>query len=451
MTGAMTLPQHLRAILFLGVPLIGGHLAQFAIGLTDTVMLGWYSVEALAAVTLATTLFFVLFIMGAGFGWAVMPMVAQYHAKGDEVMIRRATRMGVWLSLGFAVLVLPLLWFSGPLLQLLGQTEDLSIAAQSYLRITGLGLIPALSVMALKSYLAAMEHTRIVFWITACAAVLNALVNYALIFGNWGAPELGLRGAAVASLVTNSLSLVGVMIYINIVLPQHALFARFWRADTEMLARVFRLGWPISLTNLAEVALFAASAVMMGWLGEVTLAAHGIALQLATAAFMVHLGLSNVATVRAGNAVGRGDMAHLFRGAAAVAGLSIATSLVTVAVFLTVPDLLVSAFIDPEDERYGAILSVGISLLAMAALFQLVDGAQVVALGLLRGLQDTQVPMIMAGVAYWVIGVPASYVLGFPMGLGGPGIWLGLVMGLAVAGLLMVTRFVLKMRAADLG
>jgi MATE family multidrug resistance protein len=450
MKSVMTLPQHLRAILLLGVPLIGGHLAQFAIGLTDTIMLGWYSVEALAAATLANTFFFVLFIMGAGFGWAVMPMVAQFQAKGDEIMIRRSTRMGVWLSIAFSVLVLPLLWFSAPLLRGLGQTDALAAAAQSYLRITGLGLIPALSVMALKSYLAALEHTRVVFWITALAAVANAVVNYALIFGNWGAPELGLRGAAIASAVTNTLSLVGVTIYIMLALPQHALFSRFWRPDTEVFLQVFRLGWPISLTSLAEVALFAASAVMMGWLGEVSLAAHGIVLQLATAAFMIHLGLSNVATVRAGNAVGRGDMAHLKLGAAAVAGLSVAASLVTVTVFLTMPDLLVSAFIDPSDDRYDTILTVGVGLLAMAALFQLVDGAQVIAVGLLRGMQDTKVPMIMAGFAYWVIGMPTGYILGFPMGFGGPGIWLGLVIGLAVAGLLMVTRFVLKIRSEQL-
>ncbi|WP_435310405.1 MATE family efflux transporter [Primorskyibacter sedentarius] len=447
MVQAMTLPQHIRAILFLGLPLIGGHLAQFAIGLTDTLMLGWYSVEALAAATLANTLFFVLFIMGAGFAWAVMPMVAQFHAKGDDVMIRRTTRMGIWLSLGFAVLVLPLLWFSAPVLRGLGQSDSLSAAAQSYLRIAGIGLIPALSVMALKSYLAALEHTRIVFWITAFAAILNALINYALIFGNWGAPEMGLLGAAVASAITNVIALLGVMVYISLRLPEHALFTRFWRPDTEVLTTVFRLGWPISLTNLAEVALFASSAIMMGWLGEVPLAAHGIVLQLATAAFMVHLGLSNVATVRAGNALGREDMAHLLRGAAAVGGLSVAMSLVTVSVFLLMPEVLVSAFIDPTDMRYGAILAAGVSLLAMAALFQLVDGAQVVALGLLRGIQDTQVPMIMAAVAYWVIGVPISYLLGFTLGFGGPGVWLGLVLGLACAALLMVVRFALKMRA----
>ena len=140
-------------------------------------------------------------------------------------------------------------------------------------------------------------------------------------------------------------------------------------------------------------------------------------------------------------------MAHLLRGAAAVGGLSVAMSLVTVSVFLLMPEVLVSAFIDPTDMRYGAILAAGVSLLAMAALFQLVDGAQVVALGLLRGIQDTQVPMIMAAVAYWVIGVPISYLLGFTLGFGGPGVWLGLVLGLACAALLMVVRFALKMRA----
>ncbi len=437
----MTYPGHTRAILTLGLPLIGGHLAQIAIGVTDTVMLGWYSVEALAAATLASTYFFVLFIFGSGFAFAVMPMVASFVAEDDEVSIRRATRMGLWLSLGFAALAMPAMLFAEPILRAVGQGDALAQNAARYLGVAGWGIIPALLVMVLKSYLAALERTQVVFWITILAAIVNALANYAFIFGSWGAPELGIVGAALASVITQIVSLVGVVIYILLVVPQHQLFVRFWRADRQMIARVFKLGWPISLTSLSEVGLFAASAMMMGWLGTIPLAAHGIALQLASITFMVHLGLSNVATIRAGNAFGRRDRPHMARGGVVVMALSLVFSALTTVIFVGWPEPLISLFMQEGEVARAEILAVGVGLLIMAALFQLVDGAQVIALGLLRGVQDTAVPMWMAAFSYWVVGIPCSYTLGFVLGFGGIGVWGGLVIGLGVAAILLNLRF----------
>lgn len=441
MTKVMTYPAHFRAIAVLGLPLIGGHLAQFAIGLTDTVMLGWYGVEALAAVTLASSYYFVLFLFGAGFGWAVMPMVATAAAEGDETSIRRSTRMGLWLSLLYAAVVMPLLWWSYPILIAMKQEPHIAETASEYLRIAGWGLFPALIVMVLKSYLAALERTQIVLWITVTAAVVNGFTNYALIFGNWGAPELGVMGAAIASIATQVVSLVAVVVYVVRTLPEHSLFQRFWRPDWEMFISVWKLGVPIGLTTLAEVSLFATSAVMMGWLGQVPLAAHGIALNLASATFMVHLGLSNAATIRAGNALGRRDKAHLEKGAIAVTGMSLVMSVVTVILFLTYAEPLISLFMEADDPQRGQILAIGTGLLAMAALFQLVDGAQVIALGLLRGLQDAKIPMVMAALSYWVVGIPASYYFGFVRQMDGIGVWLGLVLGLAFAAVLLMARF----------
>ncbi|SFG57564.1 MATE family efflux transporter [Sulfitobacter dubius] len=441
MTKVMTNRNHVRAILTLGLPLIGGHLAQMAIGVTDTVMLGWYSVEALAAVVLGSTYFFVLFIFGSGFAMAVMPLVAAYDAEDDEIGLRRATRMGLWLSVGFAMIALPAMIWSPAVLDLLGQGPNLADTAGDYLKVAGWGIVPALLVMVLKSYLAALERTQVVLWITLLAAVINAMANYALIFGNWGAPELGVMGAAVASVTTQFVSLIGVVIYVLIALPQHSLFVRLWRVDTQMLVRVFTLGLPIGLTTLSEVGLFAASSLMMGWLGTIPLAAHGIAIQLASLTFMVHLGLSNVATIRAGNAYGRRDVPHMKRGAVIVTGLSLVFALITMVGFVGWPEPLISVFMQEDEPARLEILAIGTGLLVMAALFQLVDGAQVVALGLLRGVQDTKIPMVMAAISYWVVGMPCSYFLGFTLGFGAMGIWAGLVAGLGVAGLLLNARF----------
>jgi len=438
-----TLSHHLRATMTLGLPLIGGMLAQTAITLTDTVMMGWYGVEELAAVALGGSFFHVVLILGMGFGLAVMPMVAAAAANDDRRQVRRITRMGLWIALIFSALVMPLFWFSGGLLLALGQTGTVAADTQLYLRIAGWGIAPAVLMTVFRSHLSALDHARIVLWATVAGAVLNAGVNWVLIFGNLGAPELGIAGAAIASVGTHILIALVLALYaaFHADLKQDTLFARFWRPDWEAMGQVFRLGWPIALTLLSESGLFMATMVMMGWLGALPLAAHGIALQICSTTFMVHIGLSQAATVRAGRAWGRGDRGELRLAAIAALILSGAMVALTVAGFVMVPEALVGLFVDPGDPLRPEIIALGASLLLVAALFQLADAGQVMALGLLRGTQDTTVPMIYAILAYWGLGLPAAWVIGFPMGFEGPGIWAGLVVGLAVAAALMMTRF----------
>lgn len=441
MAQTSSLTVQIRALVALGLPLVGSNMAQFAIQMTDTIMLGWYGVDALAASVIASSMFFVLFILGSGFGFAVMPIVAAAASRDDQTQIRRVTRMAAWLAAGYGAVVLPVMLWSGPVLLALGQDEQVAADAQQYLRIAGFGIFPALGVVVLKSYLSALEHTRIVLWATLAAVALNAAINWVLIFGNLGFPEMGLEGAAWASVGSATLSMMVLALYAVRVLPEHSLFARIWRADPEALGEVFRLGGPIGLTYLAESGLFTASAVMMGWLGHVTLAAHGVALNLAAITFMVHMGVANAATVRVGQAHGRGDAAAMRQVGLVATGLSVSFSIVAIALFVFLPDLLVSAFVDPADPQRDAILGVGAQLLAVAALFQLFDGAQAVGLGLLRGAQDTRAPMLIAVVSYWGLGITASYVLGFVMAFGGVGVWLGLVVGLAAASIALMTRY----------
>lgn len=430
----------MRAVATLGLPLIGSQVAQYAITLTDTVMIGWYGVTELAALTIAGPMWFILFILGSGFALAVMPMVASAAAQEDEVQVRRITRMGLWLSLGYGALVTPLLLFAEPILLAIGQAPDVAELAGQYLVIAGFGLVPALLTMVLRSYLAALEHTAIVFWITVVAAIANGFVNYALIFGNWGAPELGVAGAAIASLTVHMITTIFLAGYAILRTPQYALFVRFWRPDWGAIRQVSRLGVPIGLTNLAEVGLFSASSVMLGWIGVIELAAHGIALSIASATFMVHIALSQAATVRAGQAYGRRDPAALRSAAMAAFVLSGLMVVLTIAVFLGIPEVLAGLFVDPSDPELPFIMPIAVTLLAFAALFQVADAAQVMMLGVLRGMQDTRRPMIIAVISYWLVGAPVAYVLGFPLGLGPEGVWLGLATGLAVAALLLGWR-----------
>lgn len=450
MTTSLTRTGHARALLVLGLPLVGSHLAQMLLHVTDTVMMGWYGVTELAAVVLGSSSFFVIFILGAGFAQAVMPMVASAMGRGDEVQVRRDTRMGLWLSIIFGVLTFPILWWSGPLLLALGQKPDVAALGQAFLRIAGFGMIPALVVMVLKSYLAALERTQVVLWVTLAAVGVNVALGWALIFGNWGAPELGVRGAAIASVVVQALTAISLAIYAGWLpdLRHFHLFQRFWRPDWHALRQVFRLGMPIGLTSLAEGGMFQASALMMGWVGTVELAAHGITLQAVALTFMVHLGLANATTVRTALAAGAGDRAGMRAGGKVAIGLSVAFALTMVVLFLAFPEAIVSVFLDLNKPESAQIIAFGTVLLAVAALFQLADAMQVMALGLLRGIKDTRVPMWIAGLSYWVIGIPASYLLAFRAGLGGVGLWLGLVVGLTVAATLLMTRFWVTARSA---
>ncbi len=438
-----SLPHHIKRTLVLGLPLVGSHLAQMSLHVTDTVMLGWYGVAELAAVVLGASLFFSVFILGSGFGIAVMGSISAALGRGDDTEMRRSARMALWLSLLYGTLVYPLFFASAPLLIALGQDPNIAAIAQDYLRIAGIGMIPALVVMVLKSYLAANERTQIVLWVTLGGVVFNALVNYAFIFGNWGAPELGVRGAAYASLLTQSLTALGLALYAGWLpeLRHVRLFQRFWRPDWPAFATVFRHGVPIGLTGLAEGGLFQASALMMGWIGTLELAAHGIALEITAMAFMVHLGLSNAATVRVGRAHGRRDQAAMGRAAIAAIALSGLFAVIMVAMFLIFAEPLIALFLETENPDAPRIIAFGATLLAVAALFQVTDAMQALALGLLRGMEDTNIPMWIAAISYWLIGMPASYILAFTLGFGGPGIWFGLVVGLTVAGIALMLRF----------
>jgi MATE family multidrug resistance protein len=441
---------HARATLTLGLPLIGSHVAQFVLHLTDTVMLGWYGVLPLAAGVLGASSFFTIFVLGSGFAKAVMPMVASANSQGDERQVRRVARMGLWLSILFSVLTYPVFWWSGTILLALGQAEDVSALAQEYLRIAGLGMCPALLVMVLKSYLSALERTQVVLWVTVAAVPLNVLLNWALIFGNLGAPELGVAGSAIATVTVQIVSLGLIVLYAALLpaLAKYSLFQRFWRPDWPGFRAVFRLGWPMGLTGLAESGLFQASALMMGWIGTTELAAHGIALEITALAFMVHVGLSNAVTVRGGQAYGAADWTSLRQGALTGIALSFGMAMLTVCLFLLAPKALIWPFLNPDDPASATIIVTGTALLACAALFQLADGMQVMALGLLAGVQDTKVPMVLASVSYWLIGIPASYALAFPLGFGPVGLWLGLVVGLAMAAISLMARFWLRLPKA---
>jgi len=434
---------HISGTLRIGVPLIAAQIAQQAIQVTDTVMLGWYGTEELAASVLGTTMFFIAFIVAIGLAQAVMPLAASAEGAGDQRAVRRSVRMGLWAVWLIALLMVPVLYQGEALFLLTGQDAGLAAMADDYLDIALWGLIPAGTLMALRSFLSAVERTGIVMWATIGGVVINAAANWALIFGNWGAPELGIRGAAIASVLSHAAVLVPVVIYCtrHSVLRQYEVFVRIWRADWPAFFEVLRLGLPISGTLLAEVGLFAASSLMMGWLGAVALAAHGIALQVISIIFMIPLGLAQAATARVGRAHGRQDPNGIARAARAAMAMAVIIAILGAILLWLIPEVLVGLFLADTDENAPAVIRTGALLLLVAAFFQLVDTVQVVSAGLLRGLKDTRVPMVIAVFSYWAVGIPVAYALGFALDLGGVGVWAGLAVGLCLAAILLASRF----------
>lgn len=435
--------SHLRATLILGIPLVGAQLAQLAIHTTDMVIVGQLGAEKLAAMVLAGQFFYVVFLFGTGFSIAVVPMVANAYGRGDMTQTRRSLRMGMWVAIAYFLMVLPAFIKSEAILLWLGQDAGVSKAAGDYLQIAGLGLLPASLFYVLRGLVSAIGRAQIVLYITFVMLIANAILAYGLVLGKLGMPQIGMNGAAYAAVAVNTLSLVLIVAYVQIIKQTKAyeIFVRFWRPDWAALRDVLRLGFPISITLLAETMLFLAASLLMGTIGTIELAAHGIALQLASIAFMIPLGLSQVATVRVGVEHGKGDFPNLLRAGVTVYLLSCAITFTGGILFYLFPAQLAQPFLDSSVEGAQDVLQYAVILVIIAGIFQLVDGVQAVAAGMLRGLKDARVPMIIALISYWPIGFGSALFATYYLDAGGIGIWVGFVTGLSAAAIMMSVRF----------
>ncbi len=430
------------SLILLGLPLIGSSVAQFSLTIIDTAMLGHYSPIALASAVIGGSFFFSFFIVGCGFSFAVVPLVAAYEAQKDQRQVRRITRMGLWMSFIYTLMVLTFFLNSKKILMFIGQSEEISFFAQEYLRIMGFGLLPALLVITLRSYLTGLKHTQVIFWITIMGIPIKIFLNWIFIFGNLGFSEMGIKGAAITTSAVNLFMLFLLILYIQSKFKNYHIFNGLWRLDYLFLIKITKLGLPIGLTYFAETSLFTATAVMMGWLGTIQLAAHGITMQLAGLTFMFHVGMSQAATSIIGYAYGKNEEGkELLKIGKAAIILTVAYSILIMLIFLLFPKSLLSLFLDQSLLLNESILALAINLLMIAAAFHLVDGLQATGLGLLRGIQDVKVPSILALISYWFFGIGVGYLLGFEFKLGSVGLWLGMVLGLTVAAASLIGRF----------
>ncbi len=444
----LTWGQELRATLVLAWPLIIAQVAGILLFTTDVLMMGWLGPTHLAAGTLATSLLHPIFLGGLGVVTATAPMIAQAVGARQSRSVRRTVRQGFWVATLLAVLIAPLLYNAERLFLVLGQDPEVSALAQGYLYFAVGAVWPGLLIVPLRSLLQSRGNTTIILYITVVGIFVNALGNYALIFGNFGFPRLELAGAGISTSFVNWVMALLALLFVLF----HKRYRRFhilvrlWKPDWQRFRDIFRIGIPIGLTLMAEVGMFGVAVIMMGWIGTNQVAAHAVAAQFAAIAFMVPLGLSQATTVRVGLAVGSGHPEGVRKAGWTSLWLTLAFMAATCALFLLAPGVLVQLFLDPLKPENAISFGLAIAYLGVAALFQLVDGAQCIMGAALRGMSDTRIPMVFALVGYWVIGLPVGYVAGFTFGLEGVGIWLGLASGLTVAAVALTIRFALRER-----
>lgn len=427
----------------LALPIALTQLGQIAMMTTDLALLGRLGDHVVAASALAHTILFAAFVLGMGLVSAVAPLAAQAFGARDPRMVRRALRVGLWAAtlLGVPLSVVQL--FGEDILLALGQTDQAASLAARYLYGLTWSMIPAWWFIALRGFMGAVNRPEPGLWITLAAIPSNALLAYALIYGHFGFPQLDLLGAGIATTILN-LAMCAAAIWVCYALRPFRKFrvlGRVWRPDWPLLWKLVVIGAPISGTFALEYGVFAAAGLMMGWISTTALAAHQIALTIASVLFMVPFGISMAATVRVGHAVGRRDSAGT-RSAGFVAiwlGIAFMTAM-TLVVILT-RDYLPVLFLGPITPDNAPTAALAATLLVVGASFFIADGTQSVAAGALRGLNDTRVPLLFSAICFWLIGFTACYGLGFTLNYGAFGVWIGLSLSVLVYALLLVARF----------
>ena len=441
-----------RATLALAWPIALTNLSGVALLLTDSMLVGRLGAEALAAITIGVNLFWAVQAPTFGLALAAAPLLAQARGAGRRLdaprrgwvrEMRRSARQALWAVMALTPPTWALLWHAEPLLLASGQEPAIAALAAGYLRAFMWGMPLFGAFVVLRGFLAAMERPGLALLVAFAGVVVNALLVWALVFGEFGAPRLGAVGAGLASALADLFMVAALLGLIarDRQLRRFRLLGRLWRPDWPRFREVFRVGLPIAGQMWLEIGLFAGAALVVGLLGAVPVAAHAVAVQVATATFMVPMGIGQAATARVGLAAGAGDTAGAARAGSVAVALGAAFMAATAAGMVAASGALPWLFLSADDPDAPAVAALGATLLVIAGLFQLADGVQVVSAGALRGLRDTRAPMLLAALGYWGIGLPVGLLLGFPLGLGAGGMWIGLATGTTVVAALLLRRW----------
>jgi len=437
----VTYKEQIKKTLELSYPVIIGQLGFIMMGVVDSLMVGVMGPVPLAAASLGNSLTLLIFIVGIGVSFAVTPLVA------ISVGAKKFTECGIYfrqsllVNVTFGLILMTVTIVCSELIIYFDQPVEVIAIAKSYTKILGLSAIPMMLFQTYKQFIEGLSIMKPAMIITILANIVNAFTNWILIFGNLGFPALGLDGAGWATFSSRLFMAAGLMIYVmnKQFFKQYDVSFHFKNINIPVIKKILSLGFPSGIQYFFEVGAFAFAVLMIGWLGTNQLAAHQIAINLASISFMVVLGLSTAGSIRVGNAVGEQNVKGVRQAGFTTIFIAICFMAMSGLVFIVFRNLLPMLYIENE-----AVVKIASSLLVIAALFQLSDGVQAVGIGILRGLTDVKIPTAITFIAYWVVGLPTGYLLGFNLGYDVEGVWVGLLAGLTTSAVLLTLRFNIK-------
>lgn len=430
--------KHIASTFQLAYPVMIGQLGIIMMGVVDSLMVGKLGAAPLAAASLGNGMAFIILIIGIGLSYAVTPLVAISVGAGKFEDCGIYFRQALLVNSISSIIIAILIYFAADLLQYFDQPEDVQFQATSYMKIIGLSSIPLLLYQSYKQFIEGLSVMRPAMIITLIANIVNAFSNWLLIYGNLGFPRLELDGAGWATFISRLFMAVTMMLFVmnNSFFKKYDVSFHYRSINWPVIKKILSLGLPSGFQYFFEVGAFSFAVVMVGWLGTQQLAAHQIALNLASISFMVVLGISVAGSIRVGNAVGMKDIAETRRAGFTASLLGASVMSVAGFIFIVFRNYLPTLYVNDE-----IVISYASSLLIIAALFQISDGTQAVGIGILRGLTDVKIPTAITFIAYWIVGLPVGYLFGFTFELGVQGVWIGLLLGLTTSAILLTLRF----------
>ncbi|MFZ5970812.1 MAG: MATE family efflux transporter [Bacteroidota bacterium] len=438
MTSLHTYRADIRQSFLLAYPVMLSQLGHVMMGVADNVMVGHVGATELAAAGLANVAFNMLLLFGIGVSYAITPLVAAADAEKNDLQVVETLRHGLAINISTSLVLCVVVFFGKNILYYINQPPEVVALAIPYLEIITFSIIPVMVFQSFRQFSEGLSNTWVPMVVVLCCNLLNIGLNYLLIYGHAGFPTMGLNGAGWATFTSRVAMALGLAAFVY----GYRSFRKYRAAfvpgnySRKLFNKMLHLGIPAGVQFIFEVAAFDFSLVMMGWLGTQALAAHQIAINLATISYMTTSGLAAAATIRVSQELGRGNRQSMQRAAYVLLGMALALMLLWGIVFIAGHSFLPRLYIADL-----AVLEIAGPIIIIAGLFQLSDGMQVVCIGALRGLQDVKVPSLLIFAAYWIIGLPLGYVLGFQLHWGAPGIWTGLLIGLTLTALAMLWRF----------
>ena len=427
-----------RSNFFLAYPVVISQLGHMLTAVADSVMVGNLGIIPLAACALGNSILGVFMVSGIGISQGVTPLVAQENGKNNKTLCGEYLEQGVIISLITGLLLFGVVAIIAQYLNILEQPLDVTIATKDYLLIIGASIVPLMIFQSFRQFAEGLGYTKQAMQVSVVCNILHILFNFILIYGWFGLPAMGLFGAGLGTFIARVLMSIwmGLFVVKSTIFKPYLEKFKMHQPDWAKMKNIIKLGFPIALQYFFEIGAFSGAAIMVGWIGSKELAAHQIAINLAALTYMGASGIGVAATIKAANALGKKDFEELKLSAVSSYHLVILYMCITAFIFLTCNTLLPWLYI-----KDNGVILIASQLLIVAAFFQISDGIQVVGSGILRGLSDVKIPTIITLIAYWVIGLPLGYVLGFTFNLGPMGIWISLSLALTAAAILLFYRF----------